>query len=72
MLEPQEMQVRSLGWEDLLEEELTTHSKYSYLENVTRTDECGGLQSMVSQSVGHNWATENELWSTGRSQNGEH
>ena len=54
MLEPQEMQVRSLGWEDLLEEELTTHSKYSYLENVTRTDECGGLQSMVSQSVGHN------------------
>ena len=54
MLEPQEMQVQSLGWEDLLEEELTTHSKYSYLENVTRTDECGGVQSMVSQSVGHN------------------
>ena len=54
MLEPQEMQVQSLRWGDFLEEELTTHSKYSYLENVTRTDECGGLQSMVSQSVGHN------------------
>ena len=72
MLEPQEMRVESLGWEDPLEEELTTHSKYSCLENVPRTDKHGGLQSSVPQSVGHNWATENELWSTGRLQNGEH
>ena len=29
----QETWVRSLGWEDPLEEEMTTHSQYSYLRN---------------------------------------
>ena len=31
--EPQEMQVRSLGQEDFLEEEMATRSSISYLEN---------------------------------------
>ena len=33
MQEIQEMQVPSLGLEDPLEEEMTTHPRYSYLEN---------------------------------------
>ena len=31
----QEMQVQSLGWEDPLEKEMTTHSSYSSPENPT-------------------------------------
>ena len=50
--ELQEMQVRSLGWEDPLVEGLATHS--SILKGgVPRTEEPGGLQSRGSQRVGH-------------------
>ena len=45
----QEMWVRSLGWEDPLEEEMTTHSSILALE-ITRTEEPGGLQSMAAKS----------------------
>ena len=45
MQEPQEMRVQSLGREDLLEEEMATHSSVLAWE-VPRTEEPGGLQSM--------------------------
>ena len=45
--------VRSLGWEDVLEECMATHS--SVLSwRVPWTEEPGGLQSMESQRVRHN------------------
>ena len=48
MQELQEKQVRSLSWEDPLEEEMATHS--SILSwRIPRTEEPGGLQSMGSQ-----------------------
>ena len=40
---------RSLGWEDLLEEEIATHSSILAWE-IPWTVEPGGLQSMVSKS----------------------
>ena len=53
----QEMQVRSLGGEDLLEKEMATHSSILALR-IPRTEEPGGLQSMESQRAGHNGATK--------------
>ena len=48
----QETWVRSLGWEDALEEGMVTHS--SILDwTIPWTEEPGGLQSMGSQRVGH-------------------
>ena len=44
----QEMQVRSLGWEDPLEIEMATHSSILTWE-IPWTEELGGLQSMGSQ-----------------------
>ena len=44
----QEMWVRSLGWEDLLEKEMATHSSILAWE-IPKTEESGGLQSMGSQ-----------------------
>jgi len=41
----QEMQVRSLGWEDLLEEEMATHSSILAWK-IPWTEEPGGLQSL--------------------------
>ena len=41
----QEMQVRSLSWDDLLEEEMATHSSILAWE-LPWTEEPGGLQSM--------------------------
>ena len=49
----QETWVRSLGQEDLLEEEMTTHSRILGWR-IPWTEEAGGLQSMGSQRVGHN------------------
>ena len=46
-----ETQVRSLGWEDLLEKEMATHSS-TLAWRTPRTEEPGGLQSMGSQRVG--------------------
>ena len=46
----QESQVRSLGREDPLEEEMTTHSRI-LAWRIPWTEEPGGLQSMGSQRV---------------------
>ena len=48
----QETQVRSLGWEDLLEEGMATHSSIFAGES-SWTEESGRLQSIGSQRVGH-------------------
>ena len=47
--------VRSLGQEDPLVQEMATHSSILAWE-IPWTEEPGGLQSMESQRVGHNWA----------------
>ena len=49
----QEMQVRSLGQEDPLEEDMATHSSI-LAWRIPWTEEPGGLQSKGSQRVGHN------------------
>ena len=50
----QEIRVRSLGWEDPLEREMATHSSILAWK-ISWTEEPGGLQSMGSQKVGHDW-----------------
>ena len=52
----QEIWVRSLGWEDLLEKEMATHSSI-LAWRIPWTEEPGGLQSTGSQRVGHDWVT---------------
>ena len=52
----QETQVLSLSQEDPLEKEMVTHSS-SIAWRIPWTKEPGGLQSMGSQRVGCNWAT---------------
>ena len=52
----QETWVWSLGWEDPLEKEMATHSSI-LAWRISWTEEPGGLQSMGSQRVGHDWAT---------------
>ena len=44
--------VQSLGWEDLLEKEMTAHSSILAWK-IPRTEEPGKLQSMRPQRVGH-------------------
>ena len=44
----QEMQVQSLGWEDLLKKEMALLSSIPAWE-ISRTEEPGGLQSVGSQ-----------------------
>ena len=61
MQETQVTRVQSLGWEGPLEEEMATH--FSILAwKMQWTEEPGGvpwpLQSMGSQRVKHDWATE--------------
>ena len=51
-----ETPVRSLGREDPLEKEMTTHSR-TLAWKIQWTKEPGRLQSIGSQRVGHNWAT---------------
>ena len=48
----QETQVRSLGWEDPLEEEMATRSNI-LAWRILWTEEPGGLQSIGSQTVRH-------------------
>ena len=48
----EQMQVRSLGREDLLQKEMATHSSMLTWE-VPWTEEPGRLPSMGSQRVGH-------------------
>ena len=47
----QEIWVGSLGWEDLLEKEMATHSSILAWK-VPRAEKPGGLQLMGSQRVG--------------------
>ena len=51
-----ETRVPSWGWEDLLEEGMATHSNI-LAWRIPWIEEPGGLQSMGSQRVGHNGAT---------------
>ena len=53
----QETRVRSLGWEDPLEEEMATHSSILAWK-IPWTEEPGRLQSTGSQRVGHDLAIE--------------
>ena len=48
----QETQVQSLGWEDLLEKEMATHSS-TLAWRILWREEPGGLESLGSQRVGH-------------------
>ena len=52
----QETQVQVLGQEDVLEEEMATHSSILAWK-ILRAEEPGGLQPMGSQRVGHNWVS---------------
>ena len=51
------MQVPFLGGEDTPQEELATHSSI-LVQKIPWTEESGGLQSMGSQRLGHDWVTE--------------
>ena len=53
MQETQATLVRSLGREDLLEEEMATHSTILAME-IPLTEEPGRLQSKGPQRIGHN------------------
>ena len=57
MQEKQDMQVLSLGWEDPLEEGMAAYSNI-LAWRILWTEEPGGLQSIGSQRVGRDWATE--------------
>ena len=50
--ETEEMLIRSLGWENLLEEGMATHSSI-LAWRIPWTEESGGLQSMGLQRIGH-------------------
>ena len=52
--------VWSLGQEDPLEKEMTTHSSIPAWK-IPWTEESGGLQSMGLQKVGHDWVTKQEV-----------
>ena len=53
------MQVQTLGQEESLKEEMTTHSRILVWE-IPSTEEPGGLQSRGSQRVRHDLATERQ------------
>ena len=52
----QEIQVWSLGWEDPMDKGMATHSSILACR-IPGTEEPSGLQSMGSQRVRHDWAT---------------
>ena len=53
----QETWVQSLGWEDPLTRGMATHSSILPCR-IPWTEDPGGIQSMRSQRVGHDWATQ--------------
>ena len=53
----QETQVQSLGWEDLFEEEMATHSSILAWK-ILRTEKTDRLKSMESHSARHNKMTK--------------
>ena len=60
MQEMRETQVRSLGQEDPLEEDMATHSNILAWK-IPWTEDPGGPQFIESQRVGHDWASERNL-----------
>ena len=56
----QETWVQSQGQEDPLEKEMAAHSSILAWK-ISWTEEPGGLQSVGSQRVGHDWATNTYL-----------
>ena len=56
----QETQVRSLGQEDTLEEEMATHPRILAWK-IPQTEEPGRLQSIGLQRIWHVWATEHSI-----------
>ena len=58
-------QVQSLGQEDLLEEEMATHSS-TLAWKTPLAAEPGGLQSIGSPRVGHNWAHTHTIKQTNK------
>ena len=54
-----ETQIQSLGQEDPLEKEMATHSSI-LAWRIPWTQEPGGLQSIGSQRVGHDWETNTQ------------
>jgi len=48
----QEKQIRSLGWEDALEQEMATHSS-TLAWKIPWTEKPGRLQSIGSERLGH-------------------
>ena len=61
LLAMQETLVRSLGWEDPLEEEKATYSSILAWE-IPWTGEPGGLQSRGLQIVGHDLMTKQQFY----------
>ena len=59
MQETQETRFQSLSLEDALEKEMATHSSILAWE-IPWTEEPGGLQSMGSHRVGHDWAHQHQ------------
>ena len=59
MQEMQETWIQSLGWKDPPEREVATHLSV-FAWKIPWTEEPGGLQSMGSQRVGHDFATERQ------------
>ena len=55
----QETRVRSLGWEESLEEEMATHSSI-LAWRIPWTEAPGGLRSMESQRVRHDSGTKQQ------------
>ena len=54
------IQVWTLDWEDLLEKGLASHSRIPAWR-ISWTEEPGGLQSVGSQRVRHDWATNTHM-----------
>ena len=59
LLAIQETWVQSLGQKDPLEKEVATHSSI-LAWRIPWTEQPGRLQSMGSQRVGHDWATNTQ------------
>ena len=58
-LSMEKMWFQSLGQEDPLAKEISTHSSIFAWE-VPWTEESGGLQSLSCKRVGHNWVTKQQ------------
>ena len=57
--ERQETRIRSLGWENPLEEEMPTHSSVLAWE-IPQTEELGGLQFWGCKRVGYDLVTKQQ------------